>query len=188
MDFKNFMHFAANSINPTDKSMKQAVYDQSFAPAVLGALNALRTMPDSQFPGTPSEKRAFQKKIFSEYYITIMYYLRNKIKRTDFREDSRSSIMDQTYMQDLRKQGIILEQADFGPSDTKPAHIHIWTDEKSEMNDRVISYFDQGRIDTIFESFMNARPSLFGSSTVMRRTKQATNKVSDDTFYDDYGA
>lgn len=56
------------------------------------------------------------------------------------------------------------------------------------MNDRVISYFDQGRIDTIFESFMNARPSLFGSSTVMRRTKQATNKVSDDTFYDDYGA
>jgi hypothetical protein len=102
-------------------------------------------------------KRAYQKKIFQEYYITIMYYLRNKVDVATFTR--LNGMHDVKYMNDLRKQGIDFQVDDFRQHDTEPANISIAEDPDADMNPEKIDRYDQNRINALFESFIYANPT-----------------------------
>lgn len=183
MLFKNMAYFTLNSIHPSShtKEMDSSVYEQGWKPGVLWALNAIRNVPNEKFQ-SPEEKESWQRKMFQESYITIMYYLRNKVDTATF---SRLKWMhDVKYMNDLRKQWFDFREEDFRDHGTIPENIAIAEDAEGDMNQEFIAEYDKNRVNELFNQFMHAKPWILGSERVIQSTR---SHAANNDFYANYG-
>ncbi len=182
MLFKNIAYFTLTSIHPSShtKEMNSSVYEQWWKPWVIGTLNALRNISNDIF-ASAEEKRTYQKKMFREYYITIMYYLRDKVDTATY--DRLKWMHDVKYMNDLRVQGFDFLKDDFQDHRTVPANISISEDVDKDMNPEYVAEYDKSRMENLFDKFINAKPALSYVQQVVNHTKSASN----NWFYENYG-
>ncbi len=173
--FTNLMNGAVTAINSHDGQMSRGdvAYEKIFKYWVIGALEYLRNMDDTQVPPWMN-KRNIQKMMFREYYAAIMYYLRTKwtkpVSKMLWGEYWWAKIPPANYIWELWRQWITLEEKDFRNSDTTPAWAS-WNVTTWEHNSLIMDGDDEKRCTEMFETFLNKATSR----SVERNTRGRIN-------------
>jgi hypothetical protein len=181
MNYKNYMHFAMTGVHPSNPtSMEKGVMQNAF-PAITGALNALRDTPISAFGWSKERRDAYVKKMWKEYYISTMYYLRGPIQRWVYAK--YDNFQDCNYLNLFRAQWFDFTLEDFASQTTIPRWAELWDSDDQEIKEEIVSSYDKARMDVMFDRFMSARPSWWSATVIPRVESNVASRLFGDWRY-----